>query len=61
MAASIVADKLTKYYGHEKSPALDGLSLSIKPGEVYGYLGANGAGKSTTIRLLLNFFAAIER
>jgi ABC-2 type transport system ATP-binding protein len=55
MAASIVADKLTKYYGHEKSPALDGLSLSIKPGEVYGYLGANGAGKSTTIRLLLNF------
>jgi ABC-2 type transport system ATP-binding protein len=55
MAASIVANKLTKFYGHDKLPALDRLSLSIKPGEVYGYLGANGAGKSTTIRLLLNF------
>ena len=55
MAASIVADKLTKYYGHEKTAALDSLSLQIQPGEVYGYLGANGAGKSTTIRLLLNF------
>lgn len=55
MAATIVADKLTKYYGHEETAALDSLSLQIQPGEVYGYLGANGAGKSTTIRLLLNF------
>lgn len=35
--------------------ALDKLSIAVAPGEVYGYLGANGAGKSTTIRLLLNF------
>ena len=55
MPASIVANKLTKYYDHEKVAALDNLSFEIKPGEVYGYLGANGAGKSTTIRLLLNF------
>lgn len=55
MAASIVADDLTKYYGHSTVPALDKLSFKIKPGEIYGYLGANGAGKSTTIRLLLNF------
>jgi ABC-2 type transport system ATP-binding protein len=56
MAASIVADKLTKYYGHEKSPALDGLSLSIKPGEVYGYLdylAALQGGVDTEYRHLL--------
>lgn len=55
MAASILTDQLTKYYGQEKVAALDSLSISIEPGEVYGFLGANGAGKSTTIRLLLNF------
>jgi len=55
MAASIIADKLTKFYDHDKTPALDNLSFTIQPGEVYGYLGANGAGKSTTIRLLMNF------
>lgn len=55
MTASIVAKKLTKYYGRSKTPALDSLSFNIQGGEVYGYLGANGAGKSTTIRLLMNF------
>lgn len=55
MAAGIVTHNLTKRYGHDPRPALDKLNLSIAPGEVYGYLGANGAGKSTTIRLLMNF------
>lgn len=55
MAASIVIDRLTKFYSGEKTAALDSLSLQVKAGEVYGFLGANGAGKSTTIRLLLNF------
>jgi len=55
MAASIITSKLTKYYGRDKTPALDSLDLHIKAGEVYGFLGANGAGKSTTIRLLMNF------
>jgi len=32
--------------------ALDGLSIAIKPGEVFGLLGPNGAGKSTTIKIL---------
>ncbi|MDB5175978.1 MAG: transporter ATP-binding protein [Candidatus Saccharibacteria bacterium] len=55
MAASIITNKLTKQYGSSASRALSELSLEIQPGEVYGFLGANGAGKSTTIRLLLNF------
>src|SRR5712692_321470 len=33
-------------------PALDGLTISIAPGEVFGLLGPNGAGKSTAIKIL---------
>ena len=40
---------LTKTYPGGKR-AVDGLSLSVKPGEIYGFIGHNGAGKSTTIR-----------
>jgi ABC-2 type transport system ATP-binding protein len=47
----IQAQGLTKRYG--KTLALDALDLSIAQGEVYGYLGPNGSGKTTTIRLLL--------
>jgi ABC-type multidrug transport system ATPase subunit len=42
---------LTKRYGSVE--ALSGLDLSVAPGEVYGFLGRNGAGKSTTIRILM--------
>ncbi|TAH35872.1 ABC transporter ATP-binding protein [Candidatus Saccharibacteria bacterium] len=55
MTAGIVINKLTKTYPGAKVPALDALSLQVAEGEVYGFLGANGAGKSTTIRLLMNF------
>jgi len=37
--------------------AVDGLSFSVKEGDVYGFLGQNGAGKSTTIRMLLTLIA----
>ena len=41
-------ENLTKRYG-EKA-AVDGLSLHIRPGEIYGFIGHNGAGKTTTIK-----------
>jgi ABC-type multidrug transport system ATPase subunit len=37
--------------------AVDDLSFSVRQGEVYGFLGQNGAGKSTTIRMLLTLIA----
>jgi len=51
VAAVITAAGLTKRYG--TTLALDSLELSVESGEVYGYLGPNGSGKTTTIRLLL--------
>lgn len=42
---------LTKIYNGKK--VLDGLNLSVKNGTVFGLLGANGAGKSTTIECIL--------
>lgn len=49
----ITIKKLTKRFGNFK--AVDQLSLSVKEGEILCLLGANGAGKSTTINMLLNF------
>ncbi len=51
MSAVLEAENLSKTYGAVK--ALDGLSLSVPPGGVYGVLGPNGAGKSTLFRIWL--------
>jgi ABC-2 type transport system ATP-binding protein len=47
---AIVVDKLSKRFG--QFMAVDGLTFDVAKGEVFGFLGANGAGKSTTIRML---------
>ena len=40
--------------GYAKSDAVKGLSLTVTPGQCYGFFGRNGAGKTTTIKCLLN-------
>jgi ABC-2 type transport system ATP-binding protein len=42
---------LTKRYGELR--AVDGIDLEVHEGDVYGFLGANGSGKTTTVRMLL--------
>ena len=43
-------ENLTKTYGEKK--AVDDLTLHINPGEIYGFIGHNGAGKTTAIKKL---------
>ena len=52
----IVTSGLTKHYGGVR--ALTDLTMEIRKGEVYGLLGPNGSGKTTTIRLLLGMIRA---
>ncbi|HSS67675.1 MAG TPA: ABC transporter ATP-binding protein [Nocardioidaceae bacterium] len=47
---------LTKRFGAVR--AVDGLDLDIREGDVYGFLGANGSGKTTTVRMLLGLVLA---
>jgi len=51
----IEARDLTKDYGSKR--AVDGLSFTVRPGIVTGFLGPNGSGKSTTMRLILGLDA----
>ncbi len=51
MAVIIRVTDLTKDFG-KGLKAVDGLSFTVESGQVYGFLGQNGAGKSTTIRML---------
>jgi ABC-2 type transport system ATP-binding protein len=44
----LIIEHLTKTYGEKK--AVDDLSLRIRPGEIFGFIGHNGAGKSTTLK-----------
>jgi len=48
---AIKVEGLTKKFGAFK--AVDNLSFDVREGEIFGFLGANGAGKSTTIRMLV--------
>ena len=48
----VEARKLTKLYG--QTVGVQDLSFAVDPGEVFGFLGPNGSGKTTTIRLLLD-------
>jgi len=57
VGAAITARGLTKHYsdfwGRPHVKALDGLDLDVRRGEVFGLLGPNGSGKTTTMKLVL--------
>jgi ABC-2 type transport system ATP-binding protein len=56
MAAAIASTGLTKRFGTLN--AVDGIDLDVPIGSVYGFLGPNGSGKTTTIRILLGLIFA---
>jgi ABC-2 type transport system ATP-binding protein len=56
MESAILVSGLRKNFGPTR--ALDGLDLEVAPGEVHGFLGPNGSGKTTTIRVLLGLLRA---
>jgi sodium transport system ATP-binding protein len=52
---AVVMEELTKAFGRFR--AVDGLSLAVPGGEIYGLLGPNGAGKTTALRMLAGLLA----
>ncbi len=51
MPSTIFAEGLTRYFGADIK-AVDGIDLAIDEGQIFGFLGANGSGKTTTVRML---------
>lgn len=49
---------LTKLYGGHA--AVDDLSFTVEDGTIYGFLGANGAGKSTTMNIMTGYLAPTD-
>jgi ABC-2 type transport system ATP-binding protein len=52
----ITVDHLTKFYGHHRG--VEDVSFAVSPGEVLGFLGPNGSGKTTVIRTLMGLIRA---
>jgi ABC-type multidrug transport system ATPase subunit len=51
VSAVIATRRLVKRFGNLR--AVDGIGLHVREGDIYGFLGANGSGKTTTVRMLL--------
>jgi ABC-2 type transport system ATP-binding protein len=56
VTAAIVTEGLTKRYG--RVLAVDGLDLEVHEGDLFGFLGPNGSGKTSTVRMLLGLVFA---
>ena len=52
MNYAISTENLTKTYPKAKQPAVENLNLKIREGEIFGFLGPNGSGKTTTFKIL---------
>src|SRR5437762_1245782 len=61
MSISVAADKVVKKFptsakaagGERAHVALDGVSFEVRPGELFGFIGPDGAGKTTLFRILV--------
>ncbi len=53
ISVSEVTKRYTSRFGRSVVTALDGVSLRVEPGEIFGLLGPNGAGKTTAVKILL--------
>ncbi len=51
---AVEIEDVTKTFG--KVTAVDGLTLAVPEGAVYGFIGPNGSGKTTTLRMIMNIF-----
>lgn len=54
----IEVNDFKKHFG--KTKAVDGISFSVEKGEIFGFLGPNGSGKTTTIRGMMDFIRPTE-
>jgi len=54
----VVVDRLTRRYGAVL--AVDGVSFDVRPGEMFGLIGPDGAGKTTTLRVVLGLLAPTD-
>ncbi|MEJ7624170.1 MAG: ABC transporter ATP-binding protein [Pyrinomonadaceae bacterium] len=50
----------TGFWRRKRVRALDGLTLNVRPGQIFGFLGGNGAGKTTTIKTLMRLIFPSE-
>lgn len=55
---NLTKDYETGFWRKKKVRALDDLSLTVKSGQIFGFLGGNGAGKTTTIKILMSLLFA---
>lgn len=54
MSSSVVLENVTKRFGSQV--AVDGLDLQVPSGSIYGFIGPNGSGKTTTLRMILRIY-----
>ena len=49
--SGLEVDGISKWYGAHR--ALDSVSFEVRPGELFGFVGGNGAGKTTAMRIII--------